>query len=76
MTTIPENDWQIIPRNLIEAKACRAFFDGLPRSSHCMNWHASALPVWLAAYDRCVIQYPHLVIGACERLDVAQEVAL
>ena len=73
MTTIPENDYQIIPRSLIEAKACRAFFDGLPRSAHNMNWHAPALACWLAAYDRCAIQYPHLATANGERLDLAQE---
>lgn len=75
MTTIPENDYQIIPRSLIEAKTCRAFFDGLPRDFHGMNWHAAALPVWLAAYDRCAIQYPHLALRADARVDLRQEVA-
>ena len=72
MHTIAHNDGQIITRDLIEAKACKAFFAGLPRTAHEMNWNAAALPTWLAAYDRCAIQYPHLALRTDTRVDAPQ----
>ena len=64
----------IIERETIESRACKAFFAGLPRDSHNMNWHAAALVCWLAAYDRCAIQYPHLATRANTRIDAAQAI--
>lgn len=72
MHTITHNDGQIISRDLIEAKARKAFFDGLPRSAHKMNWHAAALPTWLAEYDRCAAQSIHSIPLTNKRVDAAQ----
>jgi hypothetical protein len=45
---------QIISREQIRALARAAFEAGRSRESHNMNWHAAALPTWLAEYDRLV----------------------
>lgn len=44
---------QIIPRDRVREKARRAFADGKGRDDHNMNWHAAAVPVWQAEWDRC-----------------------
>lgn len=65
---------EIIRRDLIEAKARQAASAGLSRDSHNMNWHAAALPTWLAEYDRMQHTINH--IAAVEaRVDAAQEAA-
>lgn len=43
----------IISRNLIEAKAREAFEHGADRDAHGFNWHAAAIAVWQAEWDRC-----------------------
>jgi len=42
----------IFSRETIKLRARAAFERGLGRDSHNMNWHAPALAVWLAEYDR------------------------
>lgn len=63
---------QIVSRAYIRDKARKAFFAGLPRSAHEMNWHSAALPEWLAEYDRCATQCNQFAIGAGKRVDAAQ----
>lgn len=46
---------QIVSRSMIFDRGAAAFNAGLPRDSHNMNWHAPALPDWLAGYD-CAAQ--------------------
>jgi hypothetical protein len=43
----------IITRDLIEARARAAHEAGKGRDEHGFNWHADALPAWLAEWDRC-----------------------
>jgi hypothetical protein len=43
---------EIVSREQIRSRARDAFEAGRPRDSHNMNWHAAALPTWLAEYDR------------------------
>ncbi len=62
----------IISRATIEARARKAFFAGLPRTAHNMNWNAAALPTWLAEYDRCTTQYTHGATPNNKRVDAAQ----
>lgn len=53
-------DGSIISREVIRDKARKAFWSGLPRSAHEMNWHAAALPTWLAEYDRVAASIKHI----------------
>lgn len=46
-------DNAIVTRAHIEQKAISAFARGVKRHEHGFNWHAAALPVWLAAWDKC-----------------------
>lgn len=43
----------IVTINHIKQKARDAFARGVKRDDHGMNWHALALPLWLAEWDRC-----------------------
>jgi len=42
----------IFSKDTIQRRARAAFERGDSRDSHHMNWHAPALAVWLAEYDR------------------------
>lgn len=46
----------IISRDTIRARARAAFEAGRGRDEHNMNWHAPALPTWLAEWDRCAAE--------------------
>jgi len=46
-------DGSIISRDIIRAKARRAFEQGRGRASHDMNPGSPALVDWLDEYDRC-----------------------
>lgn len=43
---------QIISIEAIRERARAAFIRNKRRDEHGMNWHALALPTWLAEYDR------------------------
>lgn len=43
----------IVTIDHIKQKARDAFARGVKRDDHGMNWHAAALPTWLAEWDRC-----------------------
>jgi hypothetical protein len=49
-------DAPIISIDITKARARTDFAAGRPRDSHNMNWHAAALPVYLAEYDRLAAQ--------------------
>lgn len=55
---------QVVSRDQIRAKARAAFEASKPRDSHDMNWHAAALPTWLAEYDRLAARASHSSLGA------------
>lgn len=63
----------IISVGIIRKRARKAFFAGLPRSAHDMNWHADALPTWLAEYDRCAAQEPKCTRPSWAVVDSAQD---
>lgn len=42
----------IVPIDAIRARAAAAFNDGRGRDDHNMNWHASAIRIWQAEWDR------------------------
>lgn len=45
----------ILSPDHICAKARRAHAVGKGRDDHNMNWHAAAVPVWQAEWDRCEV---------------------
>jgi hypothetical protein len=46
-------DGPIITIAMIEQKAVNDFAAGRQRHEHGFNWHAAALPVYLAKFDSC-----------------------
>ena len=64
-------DGSIVSRDTIFARGAADFRAGKSRDSHELNWHALALPVWLAGYDEAA-QF-HCALPASKRVDVAQE---
>jgi hypothetical protein len=57
----------IVSISSTQARARAAFAAGRPRDSHNMSWHAAALVVWLAEYDRVA----HLARMEAQREKVA-----
>jgi hypothetical protein len=64
---------EIVSMDAIRSKARAAYAAGRSRDSHGFNWHAPALPTWLAEYDRvAALPRSHVAPAARQRIEQEQ----